>query len=120
MSSYKYIKSKYILKIIFNNLTLKKGFQIVHYNKHIQKDLKLSLKDFKNYSEIELELIPKKPNRLKEFFINPKPDDSKYFHIFFNNDKNETKRFYLKQNENITKIKIIIDYKSNIFFKFIQ
>ena len=34
-----------------------------------------------------------------------------FYHIYFNDKKEEIKRNYLKENEKISKIKIIIDYQ---------
>ena len=38
-----------------------------------------------------------------------------YFHIYFNNNKEEIKRNYLEENEQINSIKIIIDYPIKSF-----
>ena len=54
------IKSRYILSKIYDNLTTKKKFQIVKYNKRIQNRLNLDVNDYKEYCEIEIEIIPTK------------------------------------------------------------
>ena len=54
------IKSRYILSKIYNNMTKKKKLQIVKYNKRIQNRLSLDIKDYKEYCEIEIEIIPTK------------------------------------------------------------
>ena len=46
------IKSRYILSKIYNNMTKKKKLEIVKYNKKMQNRINLSVKDYKEYSEI--------------------------------------------------------------------
>ena len=112
------IKSKYILQIIFDNLSKKKALQIMKYCKGMQKKLDINEKDYKNYldiySSIEIEVIPRKNNYGS--FINLKEGES-YFHIFFDDNKKEIKRNFLRREETVSKIKIIIDYKVNSFDK---
>ena len=38
-----------------------------------------------------------------------------YYHIYFNDNKEEIKRNYLNENDNVSKIKIIIDYQVKSF-----
>ena len=38
-----------------------------------------------------------------------------YYHIYFNDNKKEIKRNYLDGNDNVSKIKIIIDYQVKSF-----
>ena len=56
------IKSKYILKQIFNNLSKKVSLQLIKYNKHLQKRLNYNINNYKEfndlYSSIEIEIIP--------------------------------------------------------------
>ena len=54
------LKSRYILSKIYDNMTIKKKLAIVKYNKRIQNRLNLNVKDYKEYCEIEIEIIPKK------------------------------------------------------------
>ena len=76
------IKSRYILSKIYDNMTKKKKLEIVKYNKKIQNRLNLSLNDYKEYREIEIEIIPNKGGYGK--FINIKENDKLYYHIYFN------------------------------------
>ena len=46
------IKSRYILQKLYDNIPIKKKLGIVKYNKKIQNRLNLSIKDYKEYSEI--------------------------------------------------------------------
>ena len=51
------IKSKYLIKEIFNKLNPVKTFRIIKYNKNITNKLDINIEDFLG---IEIELIPKK------------------------------------------------------------
>ena len=104
------IRSKYILKQIFDNLKENKLLEIIRYNKNIQNKLNKKLKDFiKEYSKIVIEIIPKE-NTYGKFICIPKKYES-YYHIYFNDNKEEIKRQKLYEDENIFKIKVILDYK---------
>ena len=104
------IRSKYILKQIFDNLKINKLLEIIRYNKNIRNKLNKKVKDFeKEYSKIEIEIIPK--NNGYGTFINISQKYKPYYHIYFNDDKKEIKRKKLYRNENISKIKVILDYK---------
>ena len=54
------IKSRYILSKIYHNMTIKKKLVIIKYNKRIQNRLNLDVKDYKEYCEIEIEIISAK------------------------------------------------------------
>ena len=88
------IKSRYILSKIYNNMTKKKKLEIVKYNKKVQNRLDLGVKDYKEYSEtyssIEIEIIPTKGKYGK--FININENDELYYHIYFNDNKEEIKK----------------------------
>ena len=45
------VKSKYILKKIFNNLEKKKLLEIIKYNKNIKKRINININDYRDYSE---------------------------------------------------------------------
>ena len=73
---------------------------------------------YKAYSEtktsIELDIIPMKGEYGK--FININEEDKKYLHIYFNdNKKKEIENTYLDEDENVSKISIIIDYQIKSF-----
>ena len=64
-----YIKNKYIMKQIFNNLQQKQLLEIIRYSKELQNKLNKSIYDYKLYHfkiEIELTLIENKEGK----FIN--------------------------------------------------
>ena len=97
-------------------MTIKKKLQIVKYNKRIQNRLNLDVKDYKEYSEIEIEIIPIKDKYGK--FINIKENDELYYHIYFNDNNEEIKNKYdIKEEDKVKKIKIIIDYQVKSFKK---
>ena len=79
------IKSRYILSKIYENITKKKKLEIVKYNKKIQNRLNLDVKDYKEYREIEIEIIPAKGKYDK--FININENNKLYYHIYFNDNK---------------------------------
>ena len=45
--------------------------------------------------------------------INSKEEEKQYYHIYFNDNKDEIKKYSVSKNDNISKIKIIIDYQIN-------
>ena len=114
-------------------MTKKKKLEIVKYNKKIQNRLNLDVKDYKEYSEtftsIEIEIIPTKDKYGK--FIKINENDKLYYHIYFNDDKEEIKNkyeieeedgmikheYYIDEEDKVTKIKIIIDYQVKSFKK---
>ena len=112
------IKSIHVMKKIINNFKKVRLYGIIRYNKKLQKRFNLTFTDFKDYSEIysliEIEIIPAENKHGR--FINIKEEDEKYFHIYFDDDKNiEIKRNYLRENEKVSKINIIIDHQMKSF-----
>ena len=109
------IKSRYILSKIFDNIPKIKKLLIVKNNKRIQNRLNLSVKDYKKYYDvIEIELIPIKDKY--ETFINIDQNDKLYYHIYFNDNKEEIKNKYsIWIKDKVTKIKIIIDSQVKSF-----
>ena len=87
------IKSYYILKKIFLNLKKNKFLEIIKYNKKLQKRLKVNINDYIEYSQlyspIEIELIIEDNEYGK--FINLPYKEKEYYHIYFNNSKEEIK-----------------------------
>ena len=114
------IKSDYILQIIFDNLQKEKFLDIIKHNKKAQIRLNLTIKDYKDFSEIyspiEIELIPLE-NKYGDFINILNKEEESYFHIYFNDDKDEIKRNHLNEIDKVTKIKIIIDYQIKSFFQ---
>ena len=88
----------------------------------MQKRLSLDINDYIEYSQsyssikIELKLLDNKYAK----FINISEKDKEYYHIYFDDSKEEIKRFNLNQNDKVNKIKIRIDYQvksfNNLFY----
>ena len=83
------LKSDYFIQKFFGFVSERKSFEIIRYNKSIQKRIDININHYKAYSEtktsIELDIIPMKGKYGK--FINIKEKDKKYFHIYFNDNK---------------------------------
>ena len=110
------IKSRYILSKIYHNTTIKKKLEIVKYNKRKQNRLNLVVKDYKEYSEIKIEIIPAKGKYGRFIYIDE--NDKLYYHIYFNDNNEEIKNKYdIKEEDKVKKIKIIIDYQVKSFMK---
>ena len=83
----------------------KKSLDIIKYNKKIKERINIGIKDYKEYSEIysSIEIEIKLVNNKYGKFINIDEENEKYFRIYFNNNKEEIKKNYLNENENIEK-----------------
>ena len=117
--SIKSLKSDYFLQKLFDNMPKKKKLEIVRCNKRMQNRLDLGIKDYKEYSEtftpIEIEIIPIKDKHGR--FINTEGNDE-YYHIYFNdNEEDINNKYYIEEEDKVTKIKIIIDYQVKSFNK---
>jgi len=114
---FKSLKNDYFLQKLFNNLLRKKSLDIIKYNKNIKDRINITIKDYKEYSEIysQIELEIKPANKIYGKFIKINEENKMYYHIYFNDNKEEIKRNYLKINEQIETIKIIIDYQVKSF-----
>ena len=112
----KKIRSKNVLKEIFFNLNKYKYLEIIKYNKYIQNKIEIGLNDYKEYLKTEIEIIPRK-NRAKKpiNFINVSNEKRSSYHIYFNDSTIETKRTDLTKNDDVSKIKIILDYEFKSF-----
>ena len=104
---FKSLKNDFFLQKLFNNLLKKKCLDIIKYNKNIKDRMNITIKDYKEYSEIyssiEIEIKPAKDKYGP--FININEENGIYYHIYFNNNKEEIKGNFLYQNEKIEKIK---------------
>ena len=112
----KNLKNDYFFEMLFSYIKKKKALEILKYNKNLKKRLNISIGDYKKYCEqfssIEIELVPIKNSNPN--FINIDERNKEYFHIYFNDDKNEEikrfKRTTLYETW-VEKITIIIDYQ---------
>ena len=76
------LKSKYIIQKIFNNLLKKKSLDIIKYNKNIKNRVNISIKDYKEYSEIysQIEIKIKPVYNKYGQFININKESEIYDH----------------------------------------
>ena len=110
-NSLKKVKSKYILKQIFDNIQENILLEIIRYNKNLKNKLSKRLEDYKKlFSKIEIEIIPLENHYGKFIHIHNKILEP-YFHIYFNDSTNEIKRNYTTKDDQVNKIKVIIDYR---------
>ena len=104
------IRSKYILKQIFDNIQQIRLLEMIRYNNGFKKKLEKNLNVYKKeFLKIEIEIIPKDEIYGDCNILNKKYKS--YAHIYFNDDKVEKKVNTFNKNDNIKKIKIILDYK---------
>ena len=116
----KNLKSDYFIHKFFGYMTERKFLEAIRYNKSIQKRINININYYKAYSEtktsIELDIIPMKGEYGE--FLNINKEDKKYFHIYFNDNKQkEIENTLLNIDDNVSKISIIIDYQIKSFSK---
>ena len=114
------IKSDYFLNKIFDILPKNKYLQIIKCNNKIKKRLKITINDYKEYSEIYstiiIEMKIKRRNDEYDKFINLSNKDMEhYYHIIDNDSKKEIKIDNIMEYNNISNIKINIDYHVKSF-----
>ena len=112
---FKNLKSDFFIQKVFYNLLKKKSLDIIKYNNNIKKRINISIKDYKEYSEIysSIEIEIKFAKYKYGKFININKENKKHYQIYFNKEK--IKRNYLKEKEDVEKLKIIIDYQIKSF-----
>ena len=54
------VKSKYVIKMIFELLTEKNKLNVIKYNKNLKDNLDIAIKDYKLFTNIEIEITSKK------------------------------------------------------------
>ena len=96
------IKSDYFIQKLFANMQKRISLKIIKCNINIQKRLNININNYKDFSEkfssIELEIIPiQNGYRPYRPFIKIKDEDKKYFHIYFNDNKEEIKKTVLNK-----------------------
>ena len=100
-------------------MTKKVTLKIIKNNMNIQKRLNININDYKDFSEqfssIELEIVSN--HYICGSFINIKEENKKYFHIYFNDNKEEIKRTIINKEDKISKINIVIDYQIESFYE---
>ena len=107
------IKSNYILSKIFVNIKKILKFEIIKYNKKLQNRLNLNIDNYREYSEIftpiEIEIIPIKIKNEYGKFININRNYKSNYHIYFNDNKEETKNKYEIEEEDKMKKAALIN-----------
>ena len=100
-NDFRNIKSNYRLKEIFKNIKENKLLDIIKYNKNIQKRLNIGINDYIYYNKIIIDIFPvlQVNNCYNNKFINIPEGEESYYHIYFNNDKNETKSNYFLEEK---------------------
>ena len=124
-NKFRELKSDYFIQLLFNIIPKAKSLELVKYNKYMQKRINISITVYKDYSEIyspieiEIEIIPKIKKYENDKFINIEEKDKNYYHIYFNDNKEkEIKKNFLKKDDGqISKINIIIDFHIDNFNK---
>ena len=107
IKSYSYfskIKSDFFLRKLFDIMKTNKSLKIMKYNKKLQQRLKLSINNFKEYTElypsIDIEIKPTN-NKNRHKFINTIDDYIDYYHIYFDDKKEETKKNELTKEDKV-------------------
>ena len=120
------IKSNYIFKEMIKFIPKRKYLKIFIKNKKLQKKLNISIDTYIDYyNQIEIEIIPYM-NRTGEFdYINKlininKERDESLYHIYLNENNEEIKRNYIYSNDEISKIKVIIDSEEKSLKEFFK
>ena len=102
----------YILRYIFEQLKEKKNLKLVRHNKALQERLEITLNEYKKYkNRIEIIITPIPIEDLKEgknIFININENKS-FYHIYFNNGREEAKRNYITKEDKVTKIRVLLE-----------
>ena len=97
------LKSDFFLIKVFNMMEKYKMLEIMKYNKKLQKRFNLNINNYKEYSQLysSIEIELKLDKKFSGKFINI-PDSMKdYYHIYFDNSKEETNKTCLNKNEKI-------------------
>ena len=104
------VSNKFTLQKIFNNLSPIILLNMIRYNNNLKKSLNKTIDDYKKNSSIIIEIVPflKYENYTKGLIVIN--CDKKYCHVYFNDSKEEIKRNYFTNNDNVQKIKIVLDY----------
>ena len=104
------IKSDIILKKVFNYINQTTKLKLIKKNKKFQNKLNINIQNYKEYNDIIIEIIPYE-KKFDKFINIINKEDEKYYHIYFNDDKEEINRNSLNKEDKVSKIKIIIDYQ---------
>ena len=111
------LKSDYFLKGMFNIMKERKSLEIIKLNKKLQKRLNININNYQKYCQLysSIEIVLKPAENIYGKFIKISNEVEEYYHIYFDNSNKEIKRTYIKENEKVKNIKIIIDYQVESF-----
>ena len=116
----KKIKSDFFLRKLFYIMKANRTLTIIKYNKKLQKRLNLNITDYEKFAqlfssiEIKLKLDESEYDENNKF-INISDKEKEYFHIYFDNSNEEIERNFLKKNEKVNRIKVLINYQVKSF-----
>ena len=112
------IKSNYFLQKLFDYIPERTSLEIIRFNITTQKRLNININNYKKcaeiYSPIEIEIVPRK-NKIGQFINIKDKKDEKYYHIYFNDNKEEVKKRNLTKEDTVSKIKIKINHQIESF-----
>ena len=114
------IESVYFIQKLFANINKMKSMDIIRYNKNLQKIIYVGINDYKELSElnskIQIDLICNEYESGN--FINIiNKEDEPYFHIYLNDSKEEIRKNNYSEDDEVSKIKIIIDQPVKSFYQ---
>ena len=109
------IRSKLIIKTIFQNIKENKLLQLIKYNKKIQNKLNISIGNYREYNQIQIQLKLDKEYITIKKFINFEIINKKYIHIYANKSKNEYDSCFLNGIEWIWELNIILEFEFKKF-----
>ena len=94
------------------------SLKLIKCNKILQKRLSIDIKDYKESYKLTCTPIEVVLNPADyDIFINISDKGKKYFHIYFNNLKEEIKKNYFEKHENVKIIIILIEHQIKSFKK---
>ncbi len=115
----KKIASQFTIRAILDSLELNRRMKLVKYNKKYQSLLNLEIKDYKEYSQIIIEIGTVTDITLiqeKNIFFNYIPNtllNDYQIYLYFNNEKNNLEkkisRNYFTKSEKVSKIKLYLN-----------
>ena len=112
------IRSKFIAKKIFLHLNQNRLLNIILYNKKYQNLMNINIESYKNeFLKIKIEIIPKE-NKYGKFINISNKNIRKNINIYFNDNVKETEDESIKIDDNVSKIKIVINQKIKSLSKF--
>ena len=91
------VNSKYILELIFNNLSQRKLLNIIHYSNKLQNELNKTIVDYyEEYSKIVIIEITLSIPQSEKLYANL----SKCYILYINGNKEEFKKGYFDSEDN--------------------